>query len=90
MQSQTEAEAAAYSCVLAEAERHMRSQEPPDEGRCCDCAWFTEVETSGQVPGDLARRLQFFGLCVWEGGAPVLVDRSERHEADECWEEARL
>lgn len=84
MQSQAEAEAAAYSCVLAEAERHMEAPEPTG-GRCWQCDHFHEIQASDELPAGLRRQLDFCGACVSDG-CVTIVDRSEEHSADECWE----
>ena len=87
MQTQEEAERAAYQGVLAEAERHMEAPEPTG-GKCWQCDNFHEVQVSDELPDGLCRQLDFCGACVVDGSVTI-VDRSEWHSADECWMEDR-
>lgn len=84
MQSEAEAVAAAESCTLAAAERHMSVKEPCG-GKCWECDHFHEVQASDELPPGLARQLDFCGACVVDGSVTI-VDRSEWHSWDECWE----
>lgn len=84
MQTQGQAEAAAYSCVLADAERHMEGSGPAG-GRCWQCDHFHEIQASDELPAGLRRQLDFCGACVSDG-CVTIVDRSEWHSWDECWE----
>lgn len=84
MQSEAEAVAAAESCTLAAAERHMEAPEPTG-GRCWQCDSFHEVQASDELPAGLRRQLDFCGACVSDGSVTI-VDRSEWHSCDECWE----
>lgn len=84
MQSEADAVRAAESCVLADAERHMAEPEP-DGGRCWQCDNYHEVQVSDKLPNALARMLDFCGACVVDD-CVTIVDRSEWHSADECWE----
>lgn len=88
MQSEAEAMRAAESCVLGAAERHMEEiyGEPREGGKCWECASFHEVQASDELPNALARMLDFCGACVADDSVTI-VDRSEWHSADECWEE---
>lgn len=85
MQTQEEAEAAAYSCVLADAERHMEAPEPTG-GKCWQCDNYHEIQASDKLSAGLRRQLDFCGACVADGSVTI-VDRSEWHSWDECWEE---
>lgn len=85
MQTQEEAERVAYQNVLAEAERHMNG-ESVTGGKCWQCDHFHEIQASDDLPPGLARQLGFCGACVADGTLTI-VDRSEEHSADECWEE---
>ena len=87
MQSEAEAVRAAESCVLADAERHVDAQECCG-GKCWECEHFHEVQASDELPPGLVRQLDFCGACVHDG-CVTIVDRSEWHSADECWEEDR-
>ena len=84
MQSEAEAVAAAESCTLAAAERHMNAQEPCG-GKCWECDHFHEMQKSDELPNALARMLDFCGACVVDG-CVTIVDRGEWHSWDECWE----
>lgn len=84
MQTQAEAEAAAYSCVLGQAERHM-SGEPVTGGKCWQCDNYHEIQASDELPAGLRRQLDFCGACVSDDSVTI-VDRSEWHSWDECWE----
>ena len=84
MQSEAEAVRAAESCVLADAERHMEAPEPTG-GKCWQCDNFHEIQVSDELPPGLRRQLDFCGACVSDGSATI-VDRSEWHSWDECWE----
>ena len=84
MQSEAEAAANAYGCVLADAERHMNAQEACG-GKCWECDHFHEIQKSDELPNALARMLDFCGACVVDD-CVTIVDRSEWHSADECWE----
>ena len=85
MQSEAEAVRAAESCVLGQAERHMNAKEPSG-GKCWKCDHFHEIQVSDCLPSGVARSLAFCGACVVDDSVTV-VDRSEWHSADECWEE---
>lgn len=87
MQSEAEAAANAYGCVLASAERHMNAQEPCG-GKCWQCDHFHEVQASDELPNMLRRMLDHCGACDYFGDFRI-VDRSEWHSADECWMEDR-
>lgn len=87
MQSEAEAVAAAESCTLADAERHMRGPAPTG-GKCWQCDHFHEVQASDELPPGLARQLDFCGACVVDD-CVTIVDRSEWHSWDECWTEER-
>lgn len=84
MQSEAEAVRAAESCVLADAERHMEAPEPTG-GKCWQCDRFYEIQASDELPQGLRRQLDFCGACVSDGSVTI-VDRSEWHSWDECWE----
>lgn len=65
MQTQEQAEAAAYSCVLADAERHMErtcGDVPQLPGICETCASYLPLDTDDQweilrcVPDDVEHR----------------------------------
>lgn len=84
MQSEAEAVRAAESCVLADAERHMRTQEPCG-GKCWQCDHFHEIQASDELSAGLCRQLDFCGACVVDGSVTI-VDRSEWHSCEECWE----
>lgn len=84
MQSEDEAVRAAESCVLADAERHMGGFDLAG-GKCWQCDNFHEVQASDVLPAGVRRQLAFCGVCVVDGSATV-VDRSEWHSTDECWE----
>lgn len=85
MQSEAEAVRAAESCTLADAERHMEDDEPREGGKCWECDSFHEVQASDELSTGLARQLDFCGACVVDGSVTI-VDRSEWHSLDECWE----
>ena len=85
MQSEAEAVRAAESCVLGQAERHMNAKEPSG-GKCWQCDNYHEIQASDELPNALARMLNFCGACVVDD-CVTIVDRSEWHSADECWEE---
>ena len=85
MQSEAEVVRAAESCVLGAAERHMAELEP-DGGKCWQCDNYHEIQASDELPNALARMLNFCGACVVDD-CVTIVDRSEWHSADECWEE---
>ena len=81
-----EADAAtAYDNQLRAAERHMEGR-PRGGGKCWECDHFHEVQASDELPAGLRRQLDFCGACVVDG-CVTIVDRSEEHSADECWEE---
>lgn len=84
MQSDAEAVRAAESCVMADAERHMEELEPCG-GKCWECDHFHEVQASDGLPDGLRRQLGFCGACVVDGSVTI-VDRSEWHSWEECWE----
>ena len=84
MQSEAEAVRAAESCVLADAERHMNGMEACG-GKCWQCDNYHEIQVSDELPSALARMLDFCGACVVDD-CVTIVDRSEWHSADECWE----
>ena len=84
MQSEAEAVAAAESCVLAAAERHVEGC-PRSGGKCWECDSFHEVQASDSLNPGFARQLDFCGSCVVDD-CVTIVDRSEWHSADECWE----
>ena len=84
MQGEADAVRAAESCVLGAAERHMNAQEPCG-GKCWECDHFHEIQKSDELPGALARMLDFCGACVVDG-CVTIVDRGEWHSWDECWE----
>ena len=84
MQTQEQAEAAAYSCVLGQAERHMEDA-TADGGMCWQCDHFHEIQASNELTAGLRRQLDFCGACVVDGSVTI-VDRSEWHSWDECWE----
>ena len=86
MQSEAEAAANAYGCVLADAERHMAEQDSRCGGKCWQCDNYHEIQVSDELSNALARMLDFCGACVVDG-CVTIVDRSEWHSADECWEE---
>ena len=86
MQTQEQAERVAYQNVLDEAERHMSAQEPCG-GKCWQCDNYHEIQVSDELPNALARMLDFCGACVADDGCVTIVDRSEWHSVDECWEE---
>lgn len=85
MQSEAEAVRAAESCVLADAERHMAELEPREGGKCWQCDNYHEIQVSDGLPQGLRRQLDFCGACVVDGSVTI-VDRSEWHSWDECWE----
>ena len=76
----------AYDNELRRAERHMAEGEPRDGGKCWECASFHEVQASDCLPSVVARILAFCGACVSDDSVTI-VDRSEWHSLDECWEE---
>ena len=84
MQSEAEAVRAAESCVLSQAERHMEAPEPTG-GRCWQCDNYYEIQVSDELSSGLRRQLDFCGACVSDGSVTI-VDRSEWHSWDECWE----
>ena len=83
MQSEAEAAANAYGCVLASAERHMNAQEPCG-GKCFDCTYFHEIDVSDELPQMVHRMLDHCGACDYFDGVTI-VDRSEWHSEDECF-----
>ena len=85
MQTQEQAEAAAYSCVLGQAERHMEDA-PATGGKCWQCDSYHEIQSSDELTAGLRRQLEFCGACVSDDSVTI-VDRSEWHSWDECWEE---
>ena len=89
MQSLQEAAHVAYMNELAAAERHMSAQEGPTSGQCCDCEWFRELRASEDAAA-LIRRPDFLGICLNNPDEPCVVDRSEVHDGEDCWEEARI
>ena len=74
----------AYANELAAAERHMGGC-PRDGGKCWECDSFHEVQASDELTRGLKAALSFCGACVVDG-CVTIVDRSEWHSADECWE----
>ena len=87
MQTQEEAERVAYQNVLSEAERHADElYGEPSGGKCWQCDNYHEIQASDELPNALARMLNFCGACVVDD-CVTIVDRSEWHSADECWEE---
>ena len=86
MQSDEAVDLAVEGCILAAAERHMAEGEPRDGGKCWECASFHELLASDSITPGFARQLSFCGACVRDG-CVTIVDRSEWHSADECWEE---
>ena len=80
-----EDEATAYDNELRRAERHFNGTEPRCGGRCWECDRFHEVQASDELSPGLARQLDFCGACIVDGRV-IIVDRSEEHSADECWE----
>lgn len=89
MQSDEAVDLAVEGCVLAAAERHMAECEQRDGGKCWECASFHELLASDSINPGFARQLSFCGACIDADGCVTIVDRSERHSADECWEEDR-
>lgn len=77
--------ATAYDNELRAAERHMEGR-PRSGGKCWECDHFHEIQASDELSPGLARQLDFCGACVADGTLTI-VDRSEEHSADECWEE---
>lgn len=75
----------AYDNELRAAERHMEGR-PRDGGKCWECASFHKLLASDSLNPGFARQLDFCGACVRED-CVTIVDRSEWHSADECWEE---
>ena len=75
----------AYENELRRAERHMEGRER-DGGKCWECDNFHEIQASDSLNPGFARQLSFCGACVRDG-CVTIVDRSEWHSADECWEE---
>ena len=78
--------AVAYENELRAAERHMAEVEPRDGGKCWECDHFHEVQASDSLNPGFARQLSFCGACVSDDSVTI-VDRSEWHSLDECWEE---
>ena len=82
----------AYEAICDRAEREANARashpegEPRDGGKCWECASFHEVQASDCLPSVVARILAFCGACVSDDSVTI-VDRSEWHSADECWEE---
>lgn len=85
MQSDEAVALAVESCILADAERHMAELEPREGGKCWQCDRFHEVQASDELSAGLRRQLDFCGACVCDD-CVTIVDRSEWHSADECWE----
>ena len=85
MQSEAESVRAAESCVLGAAERHMCAQDSRCGGKCWECDNYHEIQASDELSPGLARQLDFCGACVVDG-CVTIVDRSEWHSEDECWE----
>lgn len=81
-QTQAQAERAAYSCVLADAERHENGPEVPRGGRCRDCASFRADCLSNLADPS---KLEGYGICADCPDDPQLVEADEWHEWDECW-----
>lgn len=75
----------AYDNQLRAAERHMEGC-PRSGGKCWECDNFHEIQASDGLSPGLARQLDFCGACVRDD-CVTIVDRSEWHSADECWEE---
>ena len=75
----------AYENELRRAERHMAEGEPRCGGKCWECDHFHEIQVSDELPQGLRRQLDFCGACVVDG-CVTIVDRSEWHSWDECWE----
>ena len=75
----------AYDNELRRAERHFNGRER-EGGKCWECDNFHEVQASDELSPGLARQLDFCGACVSDDSVTI-VDRSEWHSADECWEE---
>ena len=86
MQSDEAVDLAVEGCILAAAERHMAEREPRDGGKCWECDHFHEIQVSDSITPGFARQLSFCGACVRDD-CVTIVDRSEWHSADECWEE---
>lgn len=84
MQSEAEAVRAAESCVLGAAERHMEGAGAAG-GTCWQCDNFHEIQASDELPAGLRGQLDFCGACVSDDSVTI-VDRSEWHSWDECWE----
>ena len=76
----------AYENELRAAERRMAEVEPRDGGNCWECDHFHEIQKSDELSPGLARQLDFCGACVSDDSVTI-VDRSEWHSLDECWEE---
>ena len=76
--------AVAYENELRRAERHFNGRER-EGGRCWECDHFHEVQASDALSLGMARQLDFCGACVVDGSVTI-VDRSEWHSWDECWE----
>lgn len=85
MQSNEAVALAVESCILAEAERHMADGDPSEGGKCWQCDNYHEIQVSDELPQGLRRQLDFCGACVSDGSVTI-VDRSEWHSWDECWE----
>ena len=88
MQSDEAVDLAVEGCVLAAAERHMDEGDPRDGGKCWECVSFCEAQASELLPRGLRHQLEFCGVCDRRHDMTI-VDRSEWHSADECWEEDR-
>lgn len=86
MQSLEAAAKASESCVLGEAERYMNASDVErTAGKCWECDHFHEIQSSDELPSCISRPLDFCGACLLDGEITI-VDRSECHSADECWE----
>ena len=82
----------AYEAICDRAEREANARashpegEPRDGGKCWECDSFHELLASDSLNPGFARQLSFCGACIADG-CVTIVDRSEWHSADECWEE---
>lgn len=76
----------AYENELRRAERHMEEGCPRDGGKYWECDSFHKLLASDSLNPGFACQLSFCGACVADG-CVTIVDRSEWHSADECWEE---
>lgn len=90
MQSEDDVADAAYSCVLAAAERHAAELYGgvghPAGGTCRTCRHCVLGAFAAARTRELEDELvAHYGICACDADEPELVDLDGWHEWEECW-----